>query len=45
MPIIENYISNAPENRQAKLKLLYSTIKQLIPEATEKCLMACPPSI
>ncbi|MBO0466014.1 DUF1801 domain-containing protein [Enterococcus plantarum] len=42
MPIIEDYISNALENRQAKLKLLYSTIKQLIPEATEKMSYGMP---
>lgn len=42
MTVIEEYISTMPEDRQAKLQQLYKTIKQLIPEATEKMSYGMP---
>ncbi|MGX7150399.1 iron chaperone [Enterococcus ureasiticus] len=42
MTIIEKYISNTPEDRHAKLQQLYTIIKQLIPEATEKMSYGMP---
>ncbi|MGM0217885.1 iron chaperone [Enterococcus sp. AZ126] len=42
MTIIEDYIANTPEDRQAKLTQLYITIKHLIPEATEKMSYGMP---
>lgn len=42
MTIIEDYISNTPENRQVKLQLLYKTIKQLLPDAVEKISYGMP---
>lgn len=42
MTIIEDYISTIPEDRQAKLQQLYTTIKQLVPQATEKISYGMP---
>lgn len=42
MTIIEHYISNTPEDRQAKLQQLYTTIKHIVPEATEKMSYGMP---
>lgn len=42
MTIIENYISNMPKDRQEKLQQLYTMIKQLAPQATEKMSYGMP---
>ncbi|MBO0473425.1 DUF1801 domain-containing protein [Enterococcus ureasiticus] len=42
MTVIEDYISTIPEDRQGKLQQLYKTIKQLIPDATEKMSYGMP---
>ncbi|ALS00140.1 hypothetical protein ATZ33_01715 [Enterococcus silesiacus] len=42
MTIIEKYISNTPKDRQEKLQQLYTVIKQLAPEATEKIAYGMP---
>lgn len=42
MTIIEEYISQAPKDRQEKLTQLYTLIKQLAPDATEKLSYAMP---
>ncbi|EOL46527.1 iron chaperone [Enterococcus caccae] len=42
MTLIEDYISTIPEDRQAKLQQLYTTIKLLVPQATEKMSYGMP---
>ncbi|MGX7243586.1 iron chaperone [Enterococcus quebecensis] len=42
MTIIEEYILNAPEDRQEQLQKLYLTIKQLVPQASEKMSYGMP---
>ncbi|MEI5992954.1 iron chaperone [Candidatus Enterococcus mansonii] len=42
MTVIEEYILKAPQDRQEKLQQLYTTIKQLIPQATEKISYGMP---
>ncbi|MFD1900210.1 iron chaperone [Enterococcus termitis] len=42
MTIIEQYISESPEERQEKLQQLYTIIKTLVPEATEKMSYGMP---
>ncbi|EOI01657.1 hypothetical protein UAY_01065 [Enterococcus moraviensis ATCC BAA-383] len=42
MTIIEDYIAQAPKERQEKLQQLYTTIKELVPTATEKMSYGMP---
>lgn len=42
MTIIEDYITQAPKERQEKLQQLYTTIKELVPTATEKMSYGMP---
>lgn len=42
MTIIEDYIAKMPADRQEKLQQLYTTIKELVPKATEKMSYGMP---
>ncbi|MDA9472115.1 iron chaperone [Enterococcus sp. 5H] len=42
MTVIEEYIATCPEDHQTKLIQLYTLIKELVPEATEKISYGMP---
>ena len=42
MTIIEDYIAKMPADRQEKLQQLHTTIKELVPKATEKMSYGMP---
>ncbi|WP_207696516.1 hypothetical protein DOK67_0003185 [Enterococcus sp. DIV0212c] len=42
MTLIEDYILECPKDRQEKLQQLYTIIKQLVPQATEKMTYGMP---